>query len=171
MPVITKNFRVYSGLLQNAGAVSYAETQVIERRGCGMPMAPLAFLEYAVGAIGRLNVCTDRADPGGAEARRSLAAKAEGRGRAPWRSRRPGVTARERRPRWRRALRDIDVRPIYEADGRKAGELLAAAGLTDAVDATAALLAEPGDRLYTSDPEDLRTLCGAAGNKAAVLGC
>jgi hypothetical protein len=70
-----------------------------------------------------------------------------------------------------RALRDIDVRPIYEADGRKAGELLAAAGLTDAVDATVALLAKPGDQLYTSDPEDLRTLCGAAGNKAAVLGC
>jgi DNA-binding transcriptional MocR family regulator len=51
------------------------------------------------------------------------------------------------------------------------GELLATAGLTDAIDATVALLAGPGDRLYTSDPEDLRMLCGAAGNKAAVLGC
>jgi hypothetical protein len=48
---------------------------------------------------------------------------------------------------------------------------LAAAGLTDAVDATVALLAGPGDRLYTSDPDDLRKLCGAAGNKASVLGC
>ena len=31
--------------------------------------------------------------------------------------------------------------------------------------------AGPGDRLYTSDPDDLRKLCGAAGNNAAVIGC
>jgi hypothetical protein len=41
------------GLLRNAGAVSCTETKAVERRGCSMPMAPLAWLEYAVGAIGR----------------------------------------------------------------------------------------------------------------------
>jgi len=25
--------------------------------------------------------------------------------------------------------------------------------------------------MYTSDPDDLRKLCGAAGNNAAVIGC
>jgi hypothetical protein len=70
-----------------------------------------------------------------------------------------------------KALRDMDVRSIHEVDGRKAGELLAAAGSADAIDATVALLAGPGDRLYTSDPDDLRKLCGAAGNNAAVIGC
>jgi hypothetical protein len=34
-----------------------------------------------------------------------------------------------------------------------------------------ALLARPGDLLYTSDPGDLRKLCGAAGIKAVVIGC
>ena len=29
----------------------------------------------------------------------------------------------------------------------------------------------PGDRLYTSNPGDLRKLCGAAGNNASVIGC
>jgi hypothetical protein len=34
-----------------------------------------------------------------------------------------------------------------------------------------ALLAGPGDLILTSDPGDLRRLCGAAGNKASVIGC
>ena len=34
-----------------------------------------------------------------------------------------------------------------------------------------ALLAKVDDRLYTSDPGDLRKLCGAAGIKAVVVGC
>jgi DNA-binding transcriptional MocR family regulator len=55
--------------------------------------------------------------------------------------------------------------------GRKAGELLAVAGLSDAIDATVALLAESGDRILTSDPGDLRTLCEAAGNTVRVVRC
>jgi hypothetical protein len=69
------------------------------------------------------------------------------------------------------ALREIEVRSIHETDGRKAGELLAKAGMTDAIDATVALLAAPGDQIYTSDADDLRRLCEAAGNKASVIGC
>jgi hypothetical protein len=42
---------------------------------------------------------------------------------------------------------------------------------TNEVDAIVALLARSGDLLYTSDPGDLRKLCGAAGIKAVVIGC
>lgn len=70
-----------------------------------------------------------------------------------------------------RALQDIDVRSIHEADGRRAGELLRATGLSDAIDATVALLGEPGDQLCTSDVDDLRKLCEAADNRAVVIRC
>lgn len=70
-----------------------------------------------------------------------------------------------------RVLRGVRVQPVSQEDGRKAGELLAAAGLGDAIDATVALLAGPGDRILTSDPHDLRRLCEAAGNKALVIRC
>jgi len=77
----------------------------------------------------------------------------------------------KRQARLASAMRDIDVPSLTEQDGRQAGELLAAAGSSDAIDATVALLARPGDLLYTSDPGDLRKLCGAAGIKAVVIGC
>jgi len=68
-----------------------------------------------------------------------------------------------------RLLASVDVRAISPADGRRAGELLGAAGLADAVDASVALLAGPGDTILTSDPADLRRLCEAAGNSAVVI--
>ena len=68
-------------------------------------------------------------------------------------------------------MRDIDVRTVTEEDGRQAGELLAVSGTSDAVDAIVAPLARSGDLLCTSDPGDLRKLCGAAGIKAVVIGC
>jgi hypothetical protein len=70
-----------------------------------------------------------------------------------------------------RTLHDIEVRSITEEDGRQAGELLAASGTSDPIDASVALLAEDGDQLYTSDPGDLRKLIGAAGIRAVVIGC
>jgi hypothetical protein len=70
-----------------------------------------------------------------------------------------------------RSLRDIEVRPMTEDDGRRAGELLGATGTSDPIDASVALLATRGDQLYTSDPGDLRKLCGAAGVKAVVIDC
>lgn len=54
----------------------------------------------------------------------------------------------------------IDIRAARLPDARAAGELLAAAGTADVVDALLALLAVPGDQLLTSDPEDLRLLIG-----------
>jgi hypothetical protein len=70
-----------------------------------------------------------------------------------------------------KALRNVVILPVSQEDGRTAGELLAAAGLSDPIDATVALLARPGDHLYTSDSDDLRKLCEAAGNKALVIRC
>jgi hypothetical protein len=77
----------------------------------------------------------------------------------------------KRQARLASAMRDIDVRALTEEDGRQAGELLAASGTSDAIDATVALLARSGDLLYTSDPGDLRKLCGAAGIRVVVIGC
>ena len=76
-----------------------------------------------------------------------------------------------RQARLARALREITVEPITREDGMQAGELLGASRMRDAIDASVALLAGPGDRILTSDTTDLRALCDAAGNKAVVVGC
>jgi predicted nucleic acid-binding protein len=70
-----------------------------------------------------------------------------------------------------KALRSITVEPITREDGYQAGELLGATRTRDVVDATVALLAKSGDRVYTSDPGDLRKLCAATGFKSVVIGC
>jgi hypothetical protein len=76
-----------------------------------------------------------------------------------------------RQARLARALRDITVESIAGEDGMRAGELLGRARLRDAIDASVALLAGPGDRVLTSDPGDLRRLCDAAGSRAVVVDC
>ena len=70
-----------------------------------------------------------------------------------------------------RLLRAVDVRAISYEDGRQAGVLLGQAGTTDPVDATVVLLARPGDRILTSDPDDLTRLASAAGNSAVIVAC
>ena len=70
-----------------------------------------------------------------------------------------------------RLLRAVDVRAVRHEDGRAAGVLLAAAGTADAIDATVVLLAAPGDRIVTSDPDDLTRLAAAAASRAAIIGC
>lgn len=52
----------------------------------------------------------------------------------------------------------VDVRGTGLREARAAGELLAASGTSDAVDALIAMVALPGDQLLTSDPTDLHTL-------------
>lgn len=61
-----------------------------------------------------------------------------------------------------KALAGVNVRPLDDALGRKAGELLARARKSDAIDAALVLLANDGDRIVTSDPEDLRALAAAS---------
>ena len=56
------------------------------------------------------------------------------------------------------ALAGIDIRPLDAALGRAAGELLAITTSRDVIDAAVALLAEDGDDIVTSDPEDFEHL-------------
>ena len=65
----------------------------------------------------------------------------------------------------------VDVRWVRPEDGRAAGILQAKARTSDAIDATVALLAVPGDRIVTSDPNDLRRLSEVAGNRPVIIAC
>ncbi|MCY4029093.1 MAG: hypothetical protein OXH75_22595 [Acidobacteria bacterium] len=78
---------------------------------------------------------------------------------------------RGRQARLARLLRAVEVRPVDEQMGRRAGVLLARAGTSDPIDATVALVAESGDRILTSDPVDVGRLVTAAGTLAAVIPC
>lgn len=70
-----------------------------------------------------------------------------------------------------RLLRAVDVRPVDEPMGREAGVLIGRARTRDPIDATVVLVADHGDRILTSDPDDIRHLAAAAGRRAAVIGC
>lgn len=63
-----------------------------------------------------------------------------------------------RQARLARSLPMVEVQRTDLAEARAAGELLAATGASDAVDALLALVAAPGDQLLTSDPSDFRAL-------------
>jgi hypothetical protein len=68
-------------------------------------------------------------------------------------------------------LRAVDVRAVDHQDGRDAGVLQAAAGTADPIDATVVLLAQAGDRILTSDPDDISRLAAAAANGSIVVAC
>jgi hypothetical protein len=61
-----------------------------------------------------------------------------------------------------RLLAGVDVAPIDDCLGRRAGMLLARTGRADAIDAAVVCLAVDGDDIVTSDPGDLRILAEAA---------
>jgi hypothetical protein len=67
------------------------------------------------------------------------------------------------------ALAGIDVKPLDEGLGRAAGELLAATGMSDVVDAALALLAMDGDEVVTLDRDDMATLIEATGRHVELL--
>jgi len=68
-----------------------------------------------------------------------------------------------------RALAGVDVRPLDDALGRAAGELLAAASTADVTDAALVLLAEDGDQIVTSDPNDIEPLAAASGRHVELV--
>jgi hypothetical protein len=61
-----------------------------------------------------------------------------------------------------RLLAGVEVAPIDDSLGRRAGILLARVGSSDAVDATIVCLTADGDDILTSDAGDLRILAEAA---------
>lgn len=62
-----------------------------------------------------------------------------------------------------RALDGVDVRPIDDDLGRRAGVLLGRAARADVIDAALVLLAADGDEIFTSDVSDLKPLAAASG--------
>jgi DNA-binding transcriptional MocR family regulator len=73
-----------------------------------------------------------------------------------------------RQARLSRALRGFLERPLDEEQARRCGRLLARAGTQDIVDAAVAVLADDGDTILTSDPQDIERLLAAAGTGARV---
>ncbi|MGH3304069.1 MAG: PIN domain-containing protein [Streptosporangiaceae bacterium] len=61
-----------------------------------------------------------------------------------------------------RLLGGVEIVPIDDGLGRRAGMLLARSGQSDAIDAALVCLATDGDDILTSDPGDLRSLAEAA---------
>ncbi|MDE0115655.1 MAG: hypothetical protein OXT07_03420 [bacterium] len=61
-----------------------------------------------------------------------------------------------------RALRMVETVPLNEELGRQAGMLLARCGLSDAIDAALVAMADHGDEIITSDPDDLDMLVTAS---------
>jgi hypothetical protein len=70
-----------------------------------------------------------------------------------------------------RLLQAVKVLPVQDEDGREAGALLGQAGTSDPIGATVVLLADPGDRILTSDPGDLAALAKAAESRAVIAAC
>lgn len=68
-----------------------------------------------------------------------------------------------------KALAGVDVRPLDDALGRAAGALLAVTGGFDVIDAALVLLAEDGDQVITSDPDDLEPLAAASGRHIEIV--
>ena len=76
-----------------------------------------------------------------------------------------------RQARLARLLNGVDVRSVDERTRGRAGVLVGRAGTADPIDATVVLAAEHGDRLLTSDPDDIRRLLGRAGTRATIVTC
>jgi hypothetical protein len=68
-----------------------------------------------------------------------------------------------------RLLSGVDVRALAPGDDRRTGELLALAKTADVADAHLALGIEDGDRVLTSDPDDIERLLDARGVDATVI--
>jgi hypothetical protein len=69
-----------------------------------------------------------------------------------------------------RLLAGVDVVPLDEDFGRRAGVLLARSGARDVIDAAVVLLAAADlDEILTSDPRDIAALVVAAGTHADVI--
>lgn len=78
--------------------------------------------------------------------------------------------ASERQDSLSRLLRSVDVRAVDRVLGQQGG-LLGRAGRGDAVDATVLAIAHAGDRIATSDPDDIRAIVAGPGHAILVRPC
>ncbi len=67
------------------------------------------------------------------------------------------------------ALQAVEIVPLDAELGRRAGVLLARSGLSDAIDAALVALADHGDQVITSDPDDLAILAAASNRRIDVV--
>jgi hypothetical protein len=74
-----------------------------------------------------------------------------------------------RQARLAQALRGVDVRPLDQALGRAAGELLGATTTSDVIDAAVVLLAADGDEIVTLDRKELELLVAASGQHVELI--
>jgi hypothetical protein len=68
-----------------------------------------------------------------------------------------------------RLLASVEVVPLDDHLGRRAGLLLARSGTSDVVDASVICLAQDGDDILTSDPADLLDLARASGTHLELI--
>lgn len=68
-------------------------------------------------------------------------------------------------------LQAVDVRVVDEQMGRDAGVLLAKTRTIDPIDATVVLVARSGDRILTSDPDDVGPLASGSGKRLTIVPC
>jgi len=76
---------------------------------------------------------------------------------------------RDRQANLARLLESVEIEPVDDALGRRAGVLLGNVGGNDVLDAAIVLLAKDGDEIWTSDPEDLQILAGASGTHLDII--
>lgn len=74
-----------------------------------------------------------------------------------------------RQARLARALNGTDIHALDEELGRAAGVLLGRARLVDVIDAAVVLLANDGDDIVTSDPDDMAQLAATADRHVELL--
>ena len=68
-----------------------------------------------------------------------------------------------------KALDGIAVRPLDDAAGRAAGELLALTRHSEVIDAALVLLAQDGDHIVTSDRANIEPLARASGRHVELV--
>ena len=68
-----------------------------------------------------------------------------------------------------KALAAVDIRPLDESLGKRAGELLARTRKSDVIDAALILISSDGDLIATSDARDLQPLARMAGRLVELV--
>ncbi|HEY5922010.1 MAG TPA: hypothetical protein VIV11_10090 [Kofleriaceae bacterium] len=70
-----------------------------------------------------------------------------------------------------RLLRGVAIVPLDDDLGRRAGELLGKARMSDPIDAAVVLIAQDGEAVVTSDAEDIQHLARVAKRRLVIVAC